>query len=50
MNIELLAVLLCLMSDGIFNVTTLGCGGQVANIHLYIIRLRLMHAIIFYGV
>ena len=50
MNIELLAVLLCLMSDGIFNVTTVRCGGQIANIHLYIIRLRLMHAIIFYGV
>ena len=37
------------MSEGIFNVTTVGCGGQVMNIHLYTIPLRLIQEAIFYS-
>ena len=50
MNIELWSVLLRLMSEGIFIVAFVRCSGQVVNIHLYIIQLRLMHATIVYGV
>ena len=37
------------MSEGIFIVTSIGFGGWVMNIHLYIIQLRLMHKTIFYS-
>ena len=37
------------MSEGIFNVTTVGCGRQVVNIHLYTIPLRLIQEAIFYS-
>ena len=36
-----------MMSEGIFNVTTVRFGGQVLNIHLYITWFSLVHATIF---
>ena len=37
------------MSEGIFIVTSVRFGGQVMNIHLYIIPLRLIQEAIFYS-
>ena len=38
------------MSEGIFIVTSIGFGGQVINIHLYIIQFRLIQEAIFNSV